>query len=156
MVQTATNISREKQYLQIAGVENQNITNDLTRSSENKFNASIIENTVFENVAPFFYKDRVRLLFTVSVEYKTRQAMLRGLIEFSRPRHFLFDYRFQQGTIETDIDIRQLSHLQLFLNKTSVCLKQEIQFRNVLKSVLAFENRYKREAAGVYSLLMAQ
>jgi hypothetical protein len=155
MTQTAVNISAETQYLSIAS-ENQNAASDLTGLSEIKFKGSIIENTVFEQVAPFFYKKRVRLSLTVSGDYRTHLVMLRGLIEFNRAKHFVFDYQFQHGTIETDIDISQLADLQLFLKRTSAWLYQEIEFKQALKTVLAFENRYKLEKAGVYSALFAR
>lgn len=155
MVQTAANISTETQYLSIAS-ENQNVASDLTGSSEVKFKSSIIENTVFEQVAPFFYKKRVRVSLTVSSDYRAHLVMLRGLIEFNRPKHLSFDYQFQHSTIETDIDIRELTDLQSFLKKISAWLNQEIQFKQALKTVLAFENRYKLEKAGVYAALFAQ
>jgi hypothetical protein len=154
MVQTAVNISTEEQYLQIARIENQSIADDLSYQSAKTFDSSfLIENTIFETAAPFYYKTRVRLSLTVSGEFKSHLAMIRGLIEFNRSRHFLFDYRFKQGTIETDIDISQVRDLQLLLKKLSIELKQEIQFKHALKTVLAFERRYKLERESVYSFI---
>mgnify|MGYP003575347766 CR=1 FL=1 len=122
-----------------------------TASQETK--PAIFENILFSGVMPLYYNSRVRLSFSIADEFTAKYAMIKGLIEFHRSKHFSFQYNVKQNTIEIDSDERQLPELQLFLNNVSLWLQQEIQFRNTLKAVLHFESEYKLKRAAMYSLL---
>jgi hypothetical protein len=114
---------------------------------------TIFENILFHGVAPLYYKSRVRLSFSIAEEFNPRYAMIRGLIEFHRSKHFSFQYNIKQRTIEIDTDESQLPELQLFLNNVSLWLQQELQFKNTLRMILQFEDEYKLKSAAMYSLL---
>jgi hypothetical protein len=152
MLQTAANILTENQYLQVADYDIEPISNDfLTTEKDNHFPS--LEKDVFGKVSPFYYRTRARLTFAISDGFRAHFIMIKGLIEFNRSKHFFFQYDAKQRIIETDLDVTQIGELQLFLNRITTLLKQEIQFKRALKLVLDLEHRYKVEMEGVYTLL---
>jgi hypothetical protein len=153
MVQTAATILTGNQYLQLADSENENISPDFSIITEKDDRFSSLEKTVFKQVSPFYYRTRARLAFAIADEFRAHFVMIKGLIEFNRSKHFYFQYDAKQRIVETDLDVTQLDALQVFLNRVTTLLKQEIQFKHALKLVLDFEHRYKAEMEGVYTLL---
>jgi len=91
--------------------------------------------------------------FSLSEEFKKNFVLIKGLIEFLRSKNFSFEYNFAQKAIETDIEVSQLEDLRAFLHDVSIWLRQEIKFKETLKVILDFENRYKVAKAEVYALL---
>ena len=153
MSQTAENILSQSQYLQIADEEIQIIADGLSHVLDNQTGIPVIENILFDKVTSLYYKTRVRLSFSLSSQFTKHFAMIRGLIEFHRSKKLAFHYDRKQGTIEADIDLYQVADLQQFFDKVALWLKEEIRFKEALKTVLAFEHRYKLERASVYTLL---
>ena len=73
MVHTAANILTEDQYLQIvseASVRSGNSSND------NNVKAPVIQNVLFDNVSPLYYKSKVRLSFSLSEEFKKHFVLI--------------------------------------------------------------------------------
>ncbi len=149
MVHSASR-SHEAQYLPFINKESASASNS---SLINGGGAPVVENILFSKVSPLFYKTRVHLSLALSDEFKKNFGLIRGLIEFHRLKHFSFEYHFVQRTIETDIETSQLSELQSFLSDVSIWLTREIHFKNSLKVILDFENRYKLAKAEVYALI---
>ena len=148
MLQTAQ-IIREDQYLNIVENEQDNVV----EKSEEGVSYYPINNALFKKVTHFYYNTRIRLSFSVSDTYRSQYVMARGMIEFHRPKNFVFSYNKKQGLIEVDINVSELEELQLFLSTVLVWLRHENQFRLSLKIVLEFENRYKLERDSVYELM---
>lgn len=146
----AASLSHEEQYLQLVNKESASPGNN---SSMNDGDAPVIENILFGKVSPLFYKTRVHLSLALSDEFKKNFGLIKGLIEFHRSKHFSFEYHFGSGTVETDIETSQLGELRSFLTDVSTWLKREIHFKNSLKVILEFENRYKLAKADVYALM---
>lgn len=129
------------------------INNNIALAAAQETKPAIFENILFSGVTPLYYNSRVRLSFSVADEFATKYAMIKGLIEFHRSKHFSFQYNVKQKTVEVDSDESHLPELQLFLNDVLLWLQQEIQFKNTLKAVLHFEKEYKLKSAAMYSLL---
>jgi hypothetical protein len=149
MVQTAANNLTEDQYLQIVNEASTHAGN-LSRGNEVELPA--IQNVLFKKVSPLYYKTRVRLSFSLTDEFKSHFALVRGLIEFYRSKSFSFEYNAVQKGIETDIEASQLRNLQVFFESILSWLKKELKFKETLKVILEFENRYKLEQEEVYAL----
>lgn len=152
MKQTAQTLT-EDQYLQISDNQNISVAKDHAEISEKNAILPFIQTGLFSEVTPLYYRTRVRLAFTLAAGFQSRFVMIKGLIEFYRTKQFSFQFDFKKRTIETDVDVIQLTELQLFLNNVALWLNQELQFKDALKIVLKFENHYKLERAAVYSLL---
>lgn len=149
MAQSAS-LPNAEQYLQVVNKVSENPTN---HSLSSVADSSVIENVLFSKVSPLFYKTRMHFSFSLSEEFKKNFVLIKGLIEFHRSRNFSFEYNFAQKTIETDIEVIQIEALRAFLLDVSIWLKQEIKFKETLKIILDFENRYKLAKAEVYALL---
>ena len=149
MAQSAS-LSNAEQYLQVVNTGSENLSN---HSLISVADSTVIENVLFSKVSPLFYKTRVHFSFSLSGEFKKNFVLIKGLIEFHRSRNFSFEYNFAQKAIETDIEIRQLEDLRAFLHDVSIWLRQEIKFKETLKIIIDFENRYKVAKAEVYALL---
>jgi hypothetical protein len=149
MAQSAS-LSNAEQYLQVVNKGSENLSN---HSLINVADSSVIENILFSKASPLFYKTRAHFSFSLAEEFKKNFVMIRGLIEFHRARHFSFEYNFAQKTIETDIEVSHLEDLRAFLHDVSIWLRQEIKFKETLKVIIDFENRYKVAQSEVYALL---
>ena len=151
MAHSAT-ASSEEQYLQI----NYHEVKETAEQSVIINSLPSIENPLFDQASPLYYKSRVRLSFTLSDEFKKHFVLVKGLIEFHRSAHFSFEYQPAYKIIETDIEVSQLDELQQFLDNVLGWTNQEISFKRALKLVLEFENRYKIAKAEVYTQLLGQ
>jgi hypothetical protein len=149
MARTARNNYNEEVYLvtlqdEIAG----------NNVSEHREEAFAIDNGLFSKVAPLFYKNRLRLTFFVSDEYRSRYALLRGIIEFHRPKAFTFLYNRTDKILECDITVHQANALHEFLGSVLQLIECEVKFKEVLKQVIDFEDQCKRISGSVYGSLM--
>jgi len=149
MAQSAS-LPNAAQYLQVVNKGSENFPD---RSLVSVGDPSVVENILFSKASPLFYKTRVHFSFALSEEFKKNFVLIKGLIEFHRSRNFSFEYNSTQKTIETDIEVSQLEDLSAFLYDVSIWLTQEIKFKETLKIILDFENRYKVAKAEVYALL---
>jgi len=115
----------------------------------------VAQQELFSNVSPLYYERRVRLTFEISHDKANLFALIKGMIEFHRTNRFQFRYDKSQNSIETDIAIESLGELHNFLRGLDTLIQQEIQFKNSLRQVISFENKYKTLADSFYSGLMA-
>jgi len=151
-MKTAAHILTQDQYLQISDNTNFLVTEDNSQPSQKDVSTSFVGDGLFNEVSPLFYRTRVRLSFSLAEEFRSLFIVTKGLIEFYRSKDFLFYYNREQRTIETDIEISQLTELRQFLKKVSAWLKEEIRFKDALKKVLKFEAEYKLQKEEVYGL----
>jgi hypothetical protein len=149
MAQSAS-LSNAEHYLQVV---NKGSENPSDHSLPSVAGSSVIENILFSKASPLFYKTKVHFSFSLSEEFRKNFVMIKGLIEFHRSKNFSFEYNFAQKAIETDIEVSQVEDLRAFLHDVSIWLRQEIKFKETLKIILDFENRYKVAKAEVYALL---
>ena len=104
----------------------------------------------FEKTSAFYYNDRARLYFRVTNPFVSYFALLKGLIEFTRPGFLQFVYHADQKIFEIDLPREQFSELKKLLQNVHQLLLREIQFKVNLKKAIQFEERYKREMAAIY------
>lgn len=98
----------------------------------------------------FIYNNRIRVSFGAGVNEKLF-VLLKGLIEFHRPKNFLFSYDRAGKNIEADVHETDYQAFRNFLANVNLWLKNELSFRTALKNALAFEAKYKAERATVYA-----
>ena len=151
MLQTAQ-IAREEHYLNIVEQSEVTASTGFAEKSNQHF-VDNIGNPLFGKVAPLYYKTRIHLQFSISERYRSQYVMIKGLIEFHRPKRFSFNYSAPPRVIEIDVDVKQLDELTLFLARVLVWLQRENQFRLALKIALEFESRYRLERDSVYQIM---
>lgn len=108
------------------------------------------ESSLYSQSPLFFYKERVHLKFHVKTTYTPHFILLKGLLEFHRPKDFRFVFNVGEKSFETDIKISQLGFLEDFLDKVHTWINRELAFKSLLKQVVAFEKRYKTESEKWY------
>jgi hypothetical protein len=148
MTQTAERL-KDEQYLKLATAE----VGDVEKENINADVKFVIDTPLFKKSAPFYYRNRLRVSLTISEEFRNSYIMVRGLIEFHRPKDFSFTYQLMKRTIEADIEVVHLETLKVFLGKVLLWTKQEKQFKHALKLALEFETRYKLERDSVYAVM---
>jgi hypothetical protein len=116
---------------------------------------TFLENKLFSTVTPLFYRERLRITLEVSEYFKSKMALIRGIVEFNRSSRFLFRYDLNKRTIETDIHPANVDALKSFFTDVFKLIEDEIQFKKALKDVIAFENEYKKLSTNVYAVLNA-
>lgn len=152
MIQTAQ-IHSEKQYLVLSDQVSDKISQAFVATSASHGLDSLLANHLFQKISPFHYNNRIRISFRISDDYKSDFVLLKGLIEFNRPKDLVFAYDREQRSITTDIREDQPDQLRLFLSSILAWLNQEKKFRHALRIALEFESRYKFERDSVYEIL---
>jgi len=101
--------------------------------------------------AAFGYNQRVSITFGVKEAFAPHFILIKGLIEFNRSKALKFGFNREERSFEIDVAIAQLPVLSAFLKNIHAQLQKEIQFKAVLKKVIAFENQYKALRDDVYA-----
>jgi hypothetical protein len=91
----------------------------------------------------FRYNDRLSLSFRVKEGFASHFILIKGLIDFNRSKDLKFAFHRDEKSFEIDLEATQLDALNNFLAHIHTLLQKEIQFKAVLKKVIAFENHYK-------------
>lgn len=147
----STQIQGEQQYLKVSNtravISKDHVSKDLVPAAASRFDS------MFTEVSPFYYHDRLRLSLEVRDEYKADFILIRGLIEFQRPRELAFTYDLKRKLVNIDTDATHSDRLQTFLEAVFASLRYERQFRIALKIVLDFEKRYELERESIYGML---
>lgn len=133
------------------------ISNETLISGESRLSDinTFLENKLFSTVTPLFYRERLRITLEVSEYFKSKMALIRGVVEFNRSSRFLFKYDLNKRTIETDIHPANVDALKSFFIDVLKLIEDEIRFKKALKDVIAFETEYKRLSTNVYTVLNA-
>lgn len=141
------------QFLKLSDTDFRTASRNIAEDNQSDITAALGANKLFGKLSPLFYNGRIRLSFRIADEYKTDYILIKGLLEFHRPKDFLFTYYREQRSAVVDINANRLDHLQVFLSEIFKWVRQEKQFRHALKIVLEFEGRYKSERESVYQIL---
>jgi hypothetical protein len=99
----------------------------------------------------FLIRDNAHFSFHVSETFAPHFTLVKGLIEFNRPKDLLFTYDRVDKRIEIKIIRQQLESLAQFLHSVNEWLTQELRFKTQLKVVLDFEDRYRKERDLIYN-----
>src|SRR5688572_5346111 len=145
-------IRPEDQYLKVSKTENPSLKtvsgpSGTVRTRVGQEDAAADHNTSLH------YRARVRLHFTVADRLPSDFTLVKGLIEFHRPKEFSFEYDRKQKTIALDIDLDDIDRLATFLSALEEWVRKEKQFRHALKMAIEFERRYQLERESVYAIL---
>ena len=144
MAQTASALSTEQSLY---------ITQDESLSgfsSESKI--TVDHELEFVNApAVFSYGDRSRFRFDISAGHASHFALIRGLIEFNRPKELNFVFHSETKSFETDIESSHREQLDTLIPLVNTLLLKELRFKNKLKEVIRFEAHYRKEKEKVYS-----
>ena len=100
------------------------------------------------------YRDKVQYTFIVSAPFEIHFALIRGLIDFHRPKGIQFRFNREEKAIEVRAHLQHVDFLFQFLQKLKEWLDKEVQFKLALKKVIQFENQYKSQRASIYSSLL--
>ena len=150
MSQTASVLSSEQSlYISTAEVSFASAKNSETVS--NHLNFVFDENGFYIPSTAFGYNDRVSLAFQVKQAFAAHFILIKGLIEFNRSKDLKFVFNRDEKSFEIDLEATQLDALNDFLGHIHALLQKEIQFKGVLKKVIAFENQYKALRDVVYA-----
>jgi len=151
MIQTAE-IRSEKRYLKLSDTQTP-LNNNHKEEPRVALHPGLSGNGLFQKVSSFHYKERIRASFRIHNEFKPDFILIKGLMEFYRPKEFIFSYDRTERSIGIDIKGDQLEQLSAFLSRIFHWTKQEKQFRHALKLTIEFENRYKLEGESLYQTL---
>lgn len=97
------------------------------------------------------YTNRIRFTFKVSSHQYSNLGLLKGLIDFHRPRGFSFTINRADHTISADVPSAQQELLISFLDRIKSLLEKELAFKKHLKKILLFEDTIKQATAQAYS-----
>ncbi|HEY5748130.1 MAG TPA: hypothetical protein VIU12_18795 [Chryseolinea sp.] len=149
MSQTASVLSSE-QSLYIATAEVSFAPAKSSEAVSTNLNFVFEENGFYIPSTTFAYNDRVSLAFRVKEAFAANFILIKGLIEFNRAKELKFAFNRDEKSFEIDLEAAQLDVLNDFLGHIHALLQKEIQFKAVLKKVIAFENQYKALRDVVY------
>jgi hypothetical protein len=108
------------------------------------------EDTFYFHPTASYYKNRARLHFNLTNEYLPHFILIRGLIEFNRPKHLKFTYASDRKRMEIDLEVSEFDELTKLFRTVYAEVRKEIQFKTVLRKQIAFEREYRLESAAVY------
>jgi hypothetical protein len=111
------------------------------------------QNKLFESASALHYNDRIKTTFLVTQEFQPDFSLIRGLIEFNRPRDLMFSFDRTSKTVNINLAKDQLSRLDGLLSRVYDELMKEKLFRKTLRTVIEFEQRYTRERDRLYAKL---
>ena len=134
-------------YLQIS--ETSNAPRQTVASDEIRDVPSFIR-----QVSRLGYRDKVQYTFIVSEHAENHFALIKGLIDFHRPKDIQFRFNRDEKSIEVRAHLQQVDFLFQFLQKVQEWLVKEVQFKLALKKVIQFEDQYKSQRASIYSSLL--
>jgi hypothetical protein len=150
MSQTASVLSSE-QSLYISTAEVSFAPAKTTEAVASNLNFVFEANGFYIPSTALSYNERVSLTFRVKEAFATQFILIKGLIEFNRSKELKFAFNREERSFEIDLDAAQLETLNNFLGQIHALLQKEIQFKAVLKKVIAFENQYKALRDVVYA-----
>lgn len=141
------------QYIQISKTQKRTSFKSDSKPSETVLARIVKENTPRDHSTHIHHQEHVRLHFEVAGSSQSDFTLVKGLIEFHRPKEFLFQYDRKQNTISVVVEPDQIDRLATFLLSVQEWVRKEKQFRHALKIALDFERRYQIERQIVYAVL---
>ena len=102
-----------------------------------------------------FQHDRLVLKFGLTEQYTGNFVLLRGLIEFSRPKEISITSDRINKSFELELNTSETQIIQEYLEKIFKWLLKEIKFKAVLKEVIELQNRVRAEQDILYSKMKA-
>lgn len=97
---------------------------------------------------------KVQYTFNVSHRFVDQFALIKGLIDFHRPKDIQFRFNREEKSIQVRAHLHHVDFLVLFLHKVEEWLVSEVQFKMALKKIIQFEARYKSQRSAIYNSLL--
>ena len=98
-----------------------------------------------------FLLDRYAITFRLSDKFANHFVLLRGLLEFSRPKTIEITPNAIDKTFYVELSKTQADHFVTHLDTILGWLIKEIKFKESLKALITFEKKVKREQAILYA-----
>jgi hypothetical protein len=112
-----------------------------------------VVNTKFLSAGNIFQVNHVIVRFKLSSAYHDRFILLRGLLEFSRPKNISISTNTAEKTFELRVSDDQVQFIRTYLDTILSLLVKEIKFKASLNSVLKFEQSFKSQQSKLYEEL---
>ena len=143
----------EAQYSKFSKTEKRTPLKTVSKPLETVLTRVVQQHVLVDQVRSVQRKERVRLHFSVGQSLPSDFTLVKGLIEFHRPKDFHFKFDRKQKTISLDVDLDHIDRLTTFLSGVEEWVRKEKQFRHALKMAIEFERRYQLERESVYAIL---
>lgn len=98
-----------------------------------------------------FLLDRYAITFKLSDKFANHFVLLRGLLEFSRPKTIEITTNATDKTFHVELSETQADHFVTHLDTILGWLIKEIKFKESLRALITFEKKVKREQAILYA-----
>jgi hypothetical protein len=98
-----------------------------------------------------FVSNKYLITVKLTEQFATNFVVLRGLLEFSRPKNITMSSRTKDQTFEIELLETHADHFLTYIQTILGWLINEIKFKQALKAIIKFENRVKQEQAILYS-----
>jgi hypothetical protein len=98
-----------------------------------------------------FLLDRYAITFRLSDKFSNHFVLLRGLLEFSRPKTIVITPNATDKTFHIALSETQADHFVAHLDTILGWLIKEIKFKESLRALITFEKKVKREQAIFYA-----
>lgn len=102
-----------------------------------------------------FQTDRVIVKFKLASADRDNFILLRGLLEFSRPKHLYVSSDNSEKIFEFNVGRNEAEAMTVYLNKILDLFVKELNFKRTLKAVLSFEQDVRAEQSRLYKELRA-
>ena len=102
-----------------------------------------------------FLTDQVIVKFRLASAYRDNFILLRGLLEFSRPKGINVSSNNSEKTFEVHVGKNEARAMTVYLNKILDLFLKELNFKRSLKAVLSFEQDVRAEQSRLYKELRA-
>src|SRR5688572_7296272 len=98
-----------------------------------------------------FVSNKYLITVKLTEQFASNFVLLRGLLEFSRPKDIIISSQAKDQTFEIEVLETQANYLLSYIETIIGWLIKEIKFKSALKAIISFENRVKQEQAILYS-----
>ena len=114
--------------------------------------SNIIKPVTFKAIpaGEIFGADQVIVKFSLRDLYQDQFVLLRGLLEFSRPKEISISSNNSEKTFQLHIGKDKVSAITAYMERILDLLVKEIRFKESLKAVIRFEQATRLEQSRLY------
>lgn len=98
---------------------------------------------------------RYEIKLKLTAEYSNSFVLLRGLLEFSRPKAIRLVANTNERTFQFEISESQRDYFNSYLETIVGWLIKEIKFKETLRVIINFEEKVRKQQAVLYANAMA-
>lgn len=100
-----------------------------------------------------FVSSKYNIVVKLTAPFANNFVLLRGLLEFSRPKNIRIASCLNNQTFEIEVLETQVDQLLSYIETILGWLVNELKFKETLKTIIKFESRVKQEQTILYSQL---